>query len=156
MPELIKSQEAVSNIDKNQLGFLRGMTSPPGQAVITFEAVCALLGEKKNDWPSARALLTDVNKFVNRLINYDKDNINPDFLKKLNKVLSKPEFDLENIKKNLSYAYDIALFAKSMKVYADVNVIVKPKKEQVAKLNLELDIVEKELSEKVNSLNKVK
>ena len=74
-------------------------------------------------------MLTDVNKFVNRLINYDKDNINPDILKKLNKVLSKPEFDLENIKKNLSYAYDIALFAKSMKVYADVNVIVKPKKE---------------------------
>jgi hypothetical protein len=47
----------------------------------------------------------------------------------LKAVLLKPEFDLENIKKNLSYAYDLALFAKSMKTYADVNIIVKPKKE---------------------------
>ena len=43
-----------------------------------------------------------------------------------------------------------------MKIYADVSLIVKPKKEQVAKLNTELEIVEKELQEKVSALNKVK
>jgi len=44
------------------------------------------------------------------MINFDKDNISEDKLKKLNKVLVKPEFNLEDIKKNLSYAYGLASF----------------------------------------------
>lgn len=44
------------------------------------------------------------------MINFDKDNISPDKLIKLNKVLIKPEFNLEDIKKNLSYAYGLATF----------------------------------------------
>lgn len=66
--------------------------------------------EKKSDWPSARQLLNDVPKFIDRMINFDKDNISEDKLKKLNKVLVKPEFNLEDIKKNLSYAYGLASF----------------------------------------------
>ena len=46
----------------------------------------------------------------------------------------KPEFDLEEIHKKVSYASDIAKFCKAMKTYADVNEKVKPKKELVAKL----------------------
>jgi len=69
-----------------------------------------MLREKKSDWPSARVLLNDVPKFIDKMVNFDKDNIPDDRLKKLNKVLIKPEFNLEDIKKNLSYAYGLASF----------------------------------------------
>lgn len=112
--------------------------------------------EKKSDWPSARSLLNDVPKFIEKMINFDKENISEDKLRKLNKVLAKPEFNLEDIKKNLSYAYGLASFCLAMKTYADVNAKVKPKKIEVARLDVELSAVKKTLDEKISELNKVK
>lgn len=48
------------------------------------------------------------------------------------------------------------MFCKAMKIYADTNEKVKPKKELVAKLSAELDIANKALNEKLDELNKVK
>lgn len=112
--------------------------------------------EKKSDWPSARALMNDVPKFIDKMVNFDKDNISEEKLKKLNKVLAKPEFSLEDIKKNLSYAYGLASFCNAMKIYSDVNMKVKPKKIEVARLDTELNAVRKTLNDKVTELNKVK
>lgn len=100
--------------------------------------------------------MNDVGKFIDRMVNFDKDNISEDKLKKLNKVLIKPEFNLEDIKKNLSYAYGLATFCQAMKIYADVNSKVKPKKMEVARLDAELSLVKKQLDEKIGELNKVK
>lgn len=90
------------------------------------------------------------------MVGFDKDNIPDERLKKLNKVLAKPEFNLEDIKKNLSYAHGLASFCMAMKIYADVSSKVKPKKLEVAKLNNELNTVKAELSEKEADLKKVK
>jgi dynein heavy chain, axonemal len=54
--------------------------------------------------------MVDVPKFIDKMVNFDKDNIPDDRLKKLKKVLEKPEFNLEDIKKNLSYAFGLATF----------------------------------------------
>ncbi|KAL4487471.1 hypothetical protein ABPG72_006991 [Tetrahymena utriculariae] len=157
MPELEAAMQAVQNLDKSALSTLRGMASPPQQATITFEAVAALMGEKKTDWASVKQIfLVDVPKFIDKMIGFDKDNIPDDRLKKLNKVLAKPEFNLEDIKKNLSYAHGLASFCLAMKVYADVNSKVKPKKIEVARLNNELNAVKAELYEKESELKKVK
>jgi len=43
-----------------------------------------------------------------------------------------------------------------MKIYADTNEKVKPKREQVAKLQSELDIANSALNTQLESLNKVK
>lgn len=43
-----------------------------------------------------------------------------------------------------------------MKTYADVNAKVRPKKLEVARLDIELNTVKKHLEEKVGELNKVK
>lgn len=90
------------------------------------------------------------------MINFDKDNISEDKLRKLNKVLAKPEFNLDDIRRNLSYAYGLATFCVAMKTYADVNAKVKPKKTEVARLDAELNTVKKQLDEKITELNKVK
>ena len=66
---------------------------------------------------------------MNSLIKYDKENIKPEIIRKLNKILAKPEFDIPSIEAKVSYAGDLASFCKSMKIYADVNEKVKPKKQ---------------------------
>ena len=50
----------------------------------------------------------------------------------------------------------MAMFCKAMKIYADTNEKVKPKREQVAKLQSELDIANSALNTQLESLNKVK
>jgi len=64
MPELSKAQVQIEKIDRNQLVTLRIMSAPPSVVVMVFEAVCILLGSPRTDWPSAKALLMDLNKFI--------------------------------------------------------------------------------------------
>jgi hypothetical protein len=128
MPELLRAQEAVEKIDRNQLVNLRSMPNPPPIILLVFEGVCALLGAK-SDWGTVKGLLMDLTKFIQSLINYDKENIPPARLKKLNAVLAKPEFDIPSIAQRASYAADMAAFCRAMKIYADTNEKVKPKKE---------------------------
>ena len=90
-------------------------------------------------------LLMDLNKFIQSLLTFDKDNIPVSKLKKLNAVLAKPEFDIPSIAQRASYAADMAMFCRAMKIYADTNEKVKPKKEQVARLQAELDIANEAL-----------
>jgi dynein heavy chain, axonemal len=100
---------------------------------MVFEGVTALLGTK-SDWATVKGLLLDLGKFIQSLLDYDKENIPAARLKKLNAVLAKPEFDIPSIQSKVSYAADLAVFCKAMKIYADTNTKVRPKKEQVAKL----------------------
>lgn len=51
------------------------MTSPPQVVEMVFGAVCILMGMNKTDWASAKTLLQDTNKFIQSIINMDKDNI---------------------------------------------------------------------------------
>ena len=100
---------------------------------MVFEGVCALMGQK-SDWATCKLMLLDLNKFIASLVNYDKDNIPNARLKKLNAALAKPEFDIPTIQAKVPYAADMAMFCRAMKIYADTNDKVKPKKEMVAKL----------------------
>ena len=89
----------------------------------------------------------DVGKFISSLVNYDKDNIPANVLKKLNVILAKPEFDKDEIAKKVSYAGDLAGFCTAMKIYSEVNEKVAPKKALVAELM-------KEVAEADDKLNK--
>lgn len=56
------------------------------------EGVVILFG-KKYDWATAKGLMQDLNKFVDSLINYDKENINEGYLVKLRKhIANTPDF----------------------------------------------------------------
>lgn len=98
LPELEKASEAVSNIDRTALVNVRGMPTPPALVVLVFEAVCILLGAKNTDWATAKSLMQDLNSFINQLKTYDKDNIPADRIRKLKKVLDKPDFNVEQIR----------------------------------------------------------
>jgi len=156
MPQLIKAQEAVEKIDRNQLVMLRTMPSPPAVVSMVFEAVCILFGQTKTDWATAKLLLIDLNRFIQSLINYDKDSLTGEKYKRLSKCLANPAFDIVEISRKVGYAADIANFCKAMKVYADVNEKVKPKKLLLNGLQIELNLANAKLDKKLQELNLVK
>lgn len=86
----------------------------------------------------------------------DKDNIPQDRLKKLYKITTRSDFNLESIDSRVPSAGDLARFCVAVREYADISERVRPKKEQVAKLTAELDTANNALQLKLNELNKVK
>lgn len=123
---------------------------------MVFEAVCVLFKENKTDWKTSQKLLQNVNQFVTNLKTFDKDNIDQKTIKKLKKLLANPEFTYDNVKTKISYAADIAGFCLAMDKFSDINVVVKPKKELAAKLQLELQDANDALDTKMSELQAVK
>lgn len=52
MPALIKAQKDVKNLNKNDIGEMRGYKMPPGFVGPVCNGVMCMLG-KKEDWPTA-------------------------------------------------------------------------------------------------------
>lgn len=109
---------------------------------------------------------------MNRLKTYDKDNMSKkikvqlkeyliynkyifQFFQFFNRKVNREEFDIEKIKSAVPYVADIAKFCKAMDIFADVNEKVKPKIDEVNKLNAELSKAMSELAVKEANLKKV-
>jgi len=60
---------AVSNIDKNQLIIIKSYVSPPKLVVTLLDAICLLFGYEEN-WESAKKLLLNDFKFIEKLVIY--------------------------------------------------------------------------------------
>lgn len=54
------------------------------------------LSSHRPDWPSAKQVLGDSN-FLRRLTDYDKDNIKPQILQKLQRYIRNPDFIPEKV-----------------------------------------------------------
>ena len=79
--------KAVAEIDRNALNTIRSYPSPPAIVQLVLEGVCILMGTK-TDWATAKGLMQDLNGFLNKLVNYPKDNIPEDRLNKLKKHIA--------------------------------------------------------------------
>eukprot|EP01083_Nonionella_stella_P035109 95902_1 len=93
------------------------------------EAVCILLGvapvkvgaigEKRLDyWEPAKKHLLGDSKFLNRLREYDKDNIDPDIMAKIQaNYTNNPEFEAAKIAKASKAAEGLCRWARALEIY---------------------------------------
>jgi dynein heavy chain, axonemal len=91
LPVLLEAEEALLQLNKNDIAEIRTFLSPPPAVQLVMEAVCTLLGVK-GDWNSAKGLLMDMD-FLSRLTNYNKTNIPEPILRRLRQIVSREEFD---------------------------------------------------------------
>lgn len=85
----VKSLEVLKPAD---IGEMRGYKEPPADLKLLLQAVMYLLGEK-GEWPEAVTLMKDPVIFLNRLKNFDKDNIKEKLLKGLKKYVTDPRLE---------------------------------------------------------------
>uniref|UniRef100_A0A3B4T6A4 Dynein axonemal heavy chain 6 n=1 Tax=Seriola dumerili TaxID=41447 RepID=A0A3B4T6A4_SERDU len=153
LPALEGANQALSSLDKADISEIKVFTKPPDLVMTVMEAVCILLNCKP-DWPGAKQLLGDSN-FLRRLTDYDKDNIKPQILLKLQKYINNPDFIPEKVEKVSRACRSMCMWVRAMDLYTRVLKEVGPKRENLAKAQKELDMTMATLRDKQQQLQEV-
>ena len=130
MPALHGALKALDSLSKGDIVEIKNFKTPPSLVQMVMEGVCILLGAKP-DWDSAKKVLGDT-QFLNRLINYDKDNIPPKVIKQIIKYYDDPQFTPEAVERQSVAAKSLCQWVRAMKVYDEVAKVVEPKKQLLA------------------------
>ena len=144
MPIYHEAIGALDTLDKGDITEMKAYASPAEEIVLVISAVCLLLGTKET-WDDGKKLMNNPNDFINRLKNYDKDNIKESLLKKLKKYTNDPRFVPASIAKKSNAAKSICMWARAIDNYSAVMKIIKPKQAALAQAEGELKIAQEEL-----------
>ncbi|XP_055256564.1 dynein axonemal heavy chain 6 [Moschus berezovskii] len=153
LPALDAANKALDSLDKADISEIRVFTKPPDMVMTVMEAISILLNAKP-DWPTAKQLLGDSN-FLRRLLEYDKENIKPQILAKLQKYINNPDFVPEKVEKVSKACKSMCMWVRAMDLYSRVVKEVEPKRQKLRAAQAELDITMATLREKQELLRQV-
>ncbi|KAF7660832.1 hypothetical protein LDENG_00274280 [Lucifuga dentata] len=153
LPALESAIKALDALDKADIAEVRVFTKPPDLVMTVMESICILLNAKP-DWSSAKQVLGDSN-FLKRLKDYDKDNIKPQVLQKLQRYISNPDFIPEKVEKVSKACKSMCMWVRAMDLYSRVLKVIEPKREKLAMARAELDVTMTALREKQQQLQQV-
>jgi dynein heavy chain len=143
IPALEGAVKALKTLSKSDIVEVKAMKKPPGGVKLTMEAVCIMMGVKpqmikdpeggthkiKDFWgPACKELLGD-SKFLNNLMDYDKDNIPVETMAVINaKYTVDPMFTPPMVMKSSVAAAGLCKWVHAMSTYDRVAKVVAPKK----------------------------
>lgn len=154
IPFLQQAEEAIKKLNKNDISEIRTFVNPPPIVQSVLEAVCILL-EEKTDWLSAKTIMMDI-EFLNRLVNYEKNNIKDSILKKLRPIIRKPEFEPDFVGQKSLACKSLSFWCRAIENYARVVKMVAPKKKKCEEISESLKMKRRELNEKLEELEIVR
>jgi dynein heavy chain len=98
-------------------------------------------GKKINDFfkPAQKTLLASANKLLDDMQNFDKDNIAPDIITKIEPFYNDPNFTPEIIEKASKACKAMCMWVRAMYKYNQVALMVEPKKKLLAEAQESLD-----------------
>ncbi|XP_005385504.1 PREDICTED: dynein heavy chain 6, axonemal [Chinchilla lanigera] len=153
LPALEAANKALDSLDKADISEIRVFTKPPDMVMTVMEAISILLNAKP-DWPTAKQLLGDSN-FLRRLLEYDKENIKPQILAKLQKYINNPDFVPEKVEKVSKACKSMCMWVRAMDLYSRVLKEVEPKRQKLRAAQAELDVTVATLRQKQALLKQV-
>jgi len=153
LPILEKAVKALDNLKKNDISEVKMMQKPPAGVVKVMEAVCILL-QAPPDWENAKKVLANVN-FLKTLKEYDKDNIDGDIIRKLQKYVKDPDLEYVRMKDVSLAAASLMEWVKAVEKYFHVSKVVGPKKAKLEQMNALLKEANAKLKEKQDQLAEV-
>ncbi|KAF6774187.1 hypothetical protein AHF37_07990 [Paragonimus kellicotti] len=160
MPALFESLEALKSLNKNDITEVRAMMRPPEGVRLVMETVCIMKeikpkkvagdkpGVKVDDyWEPGKMLLQDPGKFLDSLLNFDRDNIPDSVIVKIKPYIESESFMPATIAKVSKACTSICLWVRAMYKYYHVAKNVAPKRQALQSSELELAETEKILRE---------
>ena len=153
LPALKNAVKALDKLSKNDITEVKSFPKPPPAVQLVMEAVCILLSEKP-DWSTAKVILSDPS-FMQRLKDFDKDNIDAKNLKKLQKYLTDPMMQTDAVRSVSTAATSLCMWVHAMDVYSRVAKEVEPKRKHLEGMNAELAATQAALQAKKDELQKV-
>ncbi|KAJ8952271.1 hypothetical protein NQ318_007438 [Aromia moschata] len=145
MPILNAALAALNTLTPADITIVKTMKSPPKGVKLVMEAICILkdikpdkvpapsgIGTVDDYWGPSKKVLGDM-KFLESLINFDKDNIQPRIMDKLkHQILNDENFDPDKIKTASTAAEGLCKWVIAISKYDKVAKVVAPKKAALA------------------------
>ncbi|KAJ3275318.1 Dynein heavy chain 1, axonemal [Terramyces sp. JEL0728] len=160
LPALDAAVESLNSLTKNDIIEVRSMQRPPDGVKLVVEAICIMKGikPKKVDgdkpgkkiddyWEPGRGLLADPQKFLDSLLNFDKDGISEATIQKIKPYIDSPEFQVSVISRVSKAATSMCQWVRAMEKYYWVSKSVAPKRAQLAAAQETLEVTMKALGE---------
>ncbi|ALC38670.1 Dhc36C [Drosophila busckii] len=168
LPILEAALSALNTLTTADIAVVKTMKSPPIGVRIVMEAVCILkdvkpekvpnpsgVGTVEDYWGPSKRVLSDM-KFLDSLLNFDKDNISPEIMKKLQqRILNNEAFDPDKIKMASTACEGLCRWVIALSKYDVVAKIVAPKKIALAAAEATYNAAMKLLNEKLAQLARV-
>lgn len=140
-PALDAALGALNTLTPQDITFVKSMKNPPVAVKLVMEAICTIkdikpdkvpdksTGKMMEDyWGPSKKLLNDI-KFLEQLVNFDKDNIPSRVMKVINeKYLTHPGFDPNKVKNASIAAQGLCKWVIAMSSYDQVAKEIAPKK----------------------------
>lgn len=117
LPYLQNAQHALDDIDLRATVEVRSILNPPLVLRRVGEALCVMFGERP-EWTVARNLLHTF--IVERMTEYDKDDIDPIVLKEIEPYISSEDFVPDRIRMASRAGAAICTWIRSMYTYASI------------------------------------
>lgn len=169
IPALENAVKALQTLTKGDITEIKAMKKPPDGVKLVMEAVCIMMnvppvktkdpagGTKKIDdyWvPAQKTLLSDT-RFLQNLLEYDKDNIAVEAMEKVRPYAANPDFQAEKIRKASVAASGLCSWVHAMVVYDRVAKVVAPKREALKAATSALESAQTALRAKQEALQVV-
>ncbi|KAL3667786.1 hypothetical protein V7S43_007337 [Phytophthora oleae] len=169
IPALENAVKALQTLTKGDITEIKAMKKPPDGVKLVMEAVCIMMrvppvkvkdpagGTKKVDdyWGPAQKTLLGDTRFLQNLLEYDKDNIPVEAMDKVRPYAANPDFQADKIRKASVAASGLCSWVHAMVVYDRVAKVVAPKREALKAATLALEKAQSELKIKQDALQVV-
>ena len=169
LPALDAALESLKKLSRNDVVEVKSLKNPPDGVRLVMEACCIMFDEKPkmvadpnkigkkiaDYWEPAKKLLVDPTKFLNNLMEYDKDNIKDTVITKISPYIDMETFTPEAIFKVLKACTSICMWARAMYIYHNVTLQVAPKRAALEEAQAKLAKTTAELQEAQDKLRKV-
>jgi dynein heavy chain len=152
LPALDNAVKCLKELQKNDIVEVKGMGKPPAGVKLVLHGVCIMFGVKAvkekdpdgggkiDNWHKAAApMLSNPNKFLTGLMEFDKDNIAEDRIVKVGKLVEDENFQPEKIAKVSKACTAICTWVHAMHTYYYIARDVEPKRQALAAAQAELD-----------------
>jgi hypothetical protein len=106
-------------------------------------------------WESSTKMLADPTGFLDSLMTYDKENIPPEVIKKIEPYIDREDFTVEAIARVSKACTSICMWARAMHTYYTVSVSVAPKRAALGAAQASLEVTMGELATAKATLKKV-
>lgn len=141
---------------------VKSLKTPPGGVKLTMEVVCIMFGQKpvkKQDpnnpgkkiddyWETAqKVVLADAKKFLQSLVDFDKDNIPDKIVQAIAPYIADENFTPQAIEKASKACTAICMWARAMNTYHFVAKNVEPKRQALKEAEAELAVTMAQLND---------
>lgn len=141
IPKLEEANAALQTLTSQDISVVRTMRAPPMGVRIVMEGICIMkdvkpervpnpsgVGVIEDYWVASKKVLTDM-KFLDSLLHFEKDNIQPRIIQKIQeRILTNENFDPELIKSASAACEGMCKWISAIVEYDKVIKVVAPKK----------------------------